>query len=140
MQQSILSTVHRSKHPEVKLLVAKDSMECILVSKIIQIKLLCKIKRCITIELCVHFGTKDWHQLYNLMDAHQWDDIVHMSIVIPEVPVQDEHVGSCCWYRNYGAIIVSSGRARELEQISVKEDCGGADGCRLYRHEYNTNL
>ena len=101
MQQSILSTVHRSKHPELKLLVAKDSVECILVSKIIQIKLLRKIERCITIELCVHFGTKDWHQLYNLTDAHQRDDIAHRSIVIPEVPTQDEHVGSCCWYSNY---------------------------------------
>ena len=42
---------------ELKLLVAKYCMECILVSKIIQIKLLCKIERCITIELWVHFGT-----------------------------------------------------------------------------------
>ena len=115
-------------------------MECILVSKIVQIKLLRKIKRCITIESCVHFGTKDWHQLYNLMDTHQQDDIMHRSIVIPEVPMQDEHISSCCWYRNYGAIIISSGRARELEQISVKEDCGGASGCRLYGCEYNTNL
>ena len=92
-------------------------MECILVSKIIQIKLLCKIERCITIESCVHFGTKNWHQLYNLMD--QWDDITHRSVIIPEVLIQDEHVGSCCWCRNYGAIIVSSGRARELEEISI---------------------
>ena len=138
MQKLILSTVHQSKL-QLELLVAKDSVECILVSKIIQIKLLHEIERCITIESCIHFGTKDWHQLYNLTDSHQWDDITHRSIVIPEVLMQDEHFG-CCWYRNYGAIIVSSGRARELEKISIKEDCVGANGCRLYGCKYYMSL
>ena len=81
-----------------------------------------------------------WHQLHNLTDTHQWDNIAHRSIITPEVLTQDEHVSSCRWHRKYGAIVVLSSRARELEEISIKENCRGANGCWLYRHEYNMNL
>ena len=58
-------------------------MEGILISKVIQMKLVCKIQRCITIQSGFNFHTENQYQLHDLMDIGQRNDITHMSDTIP---------------------------------------------------------